>query len=468
MATTTPPPPPTPAAPRPAGNAPQPSRRPGAARYIAFIVIGLLILAALYLLFSGGSSATYSIIFNDSAQLVRGDQVQVGGVPVGSVTEITLTKDFKAKVTFEVESSLAPLHQGTTAQIRQPSLSSVANRFIDIQPGPNNNPALPEGSTIPASATKSVTNIDELFNTLNPATRKGLQQFIQGTATQYENQSKGLGESVEFFAPAFNATSQVFNQLVRDQPSLTRFLVEAAKTVSVVGARSSQLEGLVENGSTTFHALGSDQAALAAALHELPRTIHQGNQTFAGVPATLASLTKLIETAKPTTPSLIELLHRLTPLAHTATAPVTSLANAISKPGANNDLTELALTVPELYKVLKTASPTSVRALKESVPITAFFGPYSPDLVAGVRSFGQVGGYYDANGHYVHISPVFSDFKLGAGETLKPVNSSIEGLESLISQQLRRCPGAATRPAEDGSSPFEAGGTLSCNPLEVP
>lgn len=466
MATTAPPPP-TPAAPPPAGGPPQPSRRAGAGRFVAFIVIGLLILAALYLLLSGGSSATYSIIFNDSAQLVRGDQVQVGGVPVGSVTEITLTKNFRAKVTFEIESSLAPLHAGTTAQIRQPSLSSVANRFIDIQPGPNNNPALPEGSTIPASATKSVTNIDELFNTLNPATRKGLQQFIQGTATQYENQSKGLGESVEYFAPAFNATSQVFNQLVRDQPSLTRFLVETAKTVSVIGARSKQLEGLVENGSTTFHALGSEQAALAAALHELPNTLHQGNQTFAGVPATLAALTKLIETAKPTTPSLIQLLRRLTPFAHTATAPVRSLANAISKPGANNDLTELALTVPELYKVLKTASPTSVRALQESVPITAFFGPYSPDLVAATRSFGQAGGYYDANGHYIHITPVFGEFKL-SGETLKPVSTSAEGLENLITDQLRRCPGAATRPAEDGSSPFAAGGTLSCNPLEVP
>ena len=232
---------------------------------------------------------TYSIIFNDSAQLVRGDQVQVGGVPVGSITEITLTKNFKAKVTFEVESSLAPLHQGTTAQIRQPSLSSVANRYIDLQPGPNNNPELPGRLDDPGVGDEVRHQHRRTLQHAESPTRKGLQQFIQGTATQYENQSKGLGESVEYFAPAFNATSKVFAQLVADQPALTRFLVETAKAVSVIGARSSQLEGLVENGSTTFHALGSEQAALAAALHELPRTLHQGNETFKGVPATLGA-----------------------------------------------------------------------------------------------------------------------------------------------------------------------------------
>jgi hypothetical protein len=34
--------------------------------------------------------------------------------------------------------------------------------------------------------------------------------------------------------------------------------------------------------------------------------------------------------------------------------------------------------------------------------------------------------------------------------------------------QRRRCPGAATAPAADGSSPFVDGELLSCDPTEVP
>jgi len=76
-------------------------------------------------------------------------------------------------------------------------------------------------------------------------------------------------------------------------------------------------------------------------------------------------------------------------------------------------------------------------------------------------------GYYDADGHYVHVNGVFPDFKLGEDDTLKPA-SPTAALEGLLSGQLRRCPGAATQPAADGSSPFTDGELLSCDPSETP
>jgi len=52
-------------------------------------------------------------VFAEGDQLVKGDQVQVGGVPVGSIENIALTSNFKALITIHVDSSLTPLHQGT-------------------------------------------------------------------------------------------------------------------------------------------------------------------------------------------------------------------------------------------------------------------------------------------------------------------------------------------------------------------
>ena len=101
------------------------------------------------------------------------------------------------------------------------------------------------------------------------------------------------------------------------------------------------------------------------------------------------------------------------------------------------------------------------------MPITAFFGPYSPDLAGTLRTFGQAGSYYDANGHYARLMPVFPTFKLGENNTLVPA-SPTQALETLKSGQHNRCPGGATQPAADGSSPFSGNGLLSCNPLEHP
>jgi phospholipid/cholesterol/gamma-HCH transport system substrate-binding protein len=96
------------------------------------------------------------------------------------------------------------------------------------------------------------------------------------------------------------------------------------------------------------------------------------------------------------------------------------------------------------------------------------FGPYSPDLQGTLRTFGQATAYYDANGHYARIAPVFPDFTLGSNNNLTPVANSQQGLANLLRGQLRRCPGAATQPAADGSSPFTAGEALSCDPTQVP
>ena len=135
-------------------------------------------------------------------------------------------------------------------------------------------------------------------------------------------------------------------------------------------------------------------------------------------------------------------------------------------PAPNNDLTDLARALPALAQAARRRPrPATVTALKESVPITAFFGPYAPDLVGTLRTFGQAAAYYDANGHYARVSPVFPDFTLGSNNTLAPGDRRSRRSKALKTGQLRRCPGAATQPAADGSSPFVDGELLSCDPL---
>jgi phospholipid/cholesterol/gamma-HCH transport system substrate-binding protein len=469
MATTSPPSPPAAPSPPPPGGAPlrPPVRSP--ARFGRWLGVGALVavvVAVAVVVLGGKSGADYTLEFAEAGQLVKGDTVQVGGVPVGTITNIVLTSDFKARVTIHIESSLAPLHEGTTTQVRVPSLSSVANRYIALTPGPNNAPALRAGSILATAATKEVVDLDKLFNTLNPKTLKGLQGVLQGSAQQYVGAGRALGESTEYFPPAIAATDHFFAELVRDEPVFTHFLVETAKAVTTIGARKEDLSGLVEHANTTFQAIGSQQANLAAGLRELPVTLQTGNRTFAELPSTFAALTRLVEASKPTSKPLTTLFARLRPLVTTATPAVGNFNLAINRPGPNNDLTDIARALPGLQQALSSSSPATVTALKESVPITFFFGPYAPDLAGTLRTFGQGGSYYDANGHYARVTPILPEFALGENNTLKPTTPQ-QALANLKSGQLRRCPGGATQPAADKSSPF-ANEMLTCDPLQTP
>ncbi len=294
-----------------------------------------------------------------------------------------------------------------------------------------------------------------------------MQGFIQGTAEQYVGTNKALAGATEYFAPSLSATDHFFAELVRDQSTFTKFLIETSKAVTTIGARKEQLTDLIEHANTTFAAVGSEQHNLATGLRELPIALRQGNKTFANLPSTFSALKKLVDASKPTVKPLNQLFSKLEPLLRTATPVVTNFANAFSRPGPGNDLTDFVRALPALATQLASATPPAVQADREGIPITAFFGPYSPDLEGTLRDFGQTAAYYDANGHYARVSPVFPDFALGANDNLTPA-SGAQALAPLKSGQLRRCPGAATQPAADGSSPFTDGGALSCEPSQHP
>ncbi|HEY1688004.1 MAG TPA: MlaD family protein [Solirubrobacteraceae bacterium] len=439
-------------------------------RTFAVGALAIVVLALAYLLFSsGGKDAEYQLLFANGDQLVLGDQVQVGGTPVGTVKHIVLTKGFKAaEVTIGVESKIVPLRKGTTAQIRVPSLSSVADRYIALKLAPNNMPALKDGATLPLKDTKVAVNLDELFNLFTPKTRKGLQNFIEGFGKQYEGTGRAVSAASRYFSPALEATNHIFEELVSDEHTFEAFLVEGAKAVQTIAAHHSELGGAVRHASELFGAVGSRQQSLETGLKELPVLIKEGNAAFKKLPPAFAALEELSKVSIPNTKTLALFFERLKPLIQMARPVVTELGSAINRPGPNNDLTDFALNLPGLATSLKQASPNGIKALEESVPVTAPFGPYAPDLGGLFRTFGAGSGYYDANGHYFRGSPDFADFKLNSSNTLVPVASPSEALEGLKSGQLARCPGSATQPAADGSSPFTDNGKLECNPAETP
>jgi len=434
------------------------------------LVLGMLVIVLVvvaYLVLASGSAQTYHLLFTDASQLVKGNQVQVGGVPVGSVTDISLTSDNLAEVTISVDSPIAPLHQGTTAEIRTPSLAGVANRFVALSPGPNNAPELGAGATLPTTATRSAVDLDQIFDTLDPSTRQALQEIIQGSATQYQGASAQINAAIPYFSPALGAADHLLAELGGDQAALTNFVVATSGAVSAIAARAPQLSSLVANADQALGAIGAQNRALTAGLRQLPATLRQGNTTLANLTPTLDALTSLVDISKPDTRTLATLLRALAPLLHEARGPVTSLSLAISRPGPRNDLTDVALGLPALQRQLAHASPDTVASLQAATPITTFLRPYAPDLIGFLRSFGQNASYYDADGHYAHVSAIFADFAGGTGNTLTPTNP-IQGLANLQTGQTRRCPGAATPAPADGSAPFTDGGRLDCVPAEVP
>ena len=290
MATTTPPRPP--AAPPPPPGPPEPPRRPAVpareryGRPLAVTALVVVVLAVLFLVFGRSGGATYKLEFAEGDQLVKGNQVQVGGVPVGSVTNIVLDARLQSDRHDPrriLGDAAARRHDGAgegpfALQRREPLRRAEPRRRTTRRRSPR-------ARLLPASATKRSDRPRPAVQHVQPEDAQGPAAVHPGHRPNSTSaRASRSPASTEYFAPSLSATDHFFAELVRDQSTFTNFLVETAKAVTTIGARKEQLSGLIGNANTTFQAIGAEQSNLAQGLKELPITLRQGNETFAELP----------------------------------------------------------------------------------------------------------------------------------------------------------------------------------------
>jgi len=472
--------------------------------------IGIAVVVVAVILLGGGSSYQVKAIFSNASQLVTGDQVEVAGNSVGSISNIALTPNGQAQITFSIDNSAyTPLHQGTEATVRLASLSGIANRYIDLRLGSANEPKIQSGGVIPLQDTTSAVDIDELFNTLNPPTLKGLQNLIQGTASQYAGKGAEAQAAWQYLNPAVAASSTLFQELDRhDGGDFTSFVTQSSKLLGTIATRQADLSALVKNLGTTTEALASQKTALGQAIQRLPGFMALADTTFVNLRNSLDALTPLVNASKPVAPKLQKFLVQLRPLAQNAVPTVKNLASLICSRGnqpcsasvpGNNDLLQLLELSAQLADQTcgttgSTSScngtlaadgaqrlgafPESTAALNNSTPELATARPYAVDLTGWFEGFSHPGGT-DVNGNFSRVAPVVGVGSIENGALnvlpsfLDPVlrqvlafggtgsNSTSGGL--LTTGQGDRCPGSMER----GSTYYPEQG-YPCNPSETP
>ena len=407
-------------------------------------------------MFAGGSSYSVTATFQNAGQLVKGNYVEVGGRPVGKIQSISLDDNGQASVKMSVGSGFDPLHQGTTAVIRATSLSGIANRYVELHPGPNDAAKIDSGGRISADETQAPVDLDQLFNTLDPNTRKGLADIIKGFADNYAGKSQQAAQSLHYLNPALSTSSQVTSELVRDRAAFRAFVEQTAQTVSTIEARRDDLAALVGNANTTAKAIGDENVALGRALGLLPGTLRRANTTFVNLRATLDDLDTLVNASKPATKDLARFFSELRPLVEDARPTIHDLRVLIRKSGPNNDLIDLTSKAPKLASIAKSTFPDDIESLQKSLPVISYIRPYSPDLTGWITHFAESANPYDANGHYARIQPIFNSFQYTdtpAGPVLTALPPETTGRNGLALRNAPRCPGSATQPPPDGSAP---------------
>ncbi len=447
-----------------------------ARRAIALGVLLLAVALVVVLFLGGGPAYEVKLRTQNASQLVKGDLVQVAGTSVGKVSTIKLTEDNQAVIGISVSDDYAPLRQGTRAVIRQASLSGIANRYVDLQQGPGDAKAIANGATLPTETTESAVDLDQLFNTFDPKTRKATQAVIEGFADATDGKTKEANEATKYFNPVLSASARLFGELDRNDDVLQRFIVKSAQLVTDVDDKREDVAGIVQNFGKVSTALASKNTDLADAVNRLPGFLRKSNTTFVNLRATLDDLDPLVDASKPVVRDLRPLLADLRPFARNARPTFRDLSRTIRRSGSGNDLVELLRAQPAVAKATTQKvqangklRPSTFDSLTDSLtagaPEMAFFRPYAADLTGWFDDF-STSGVYDANGAFSRAGLALSAFTVTPALNLLPLPLELRKdalAAGAVIGRNNRCPGSNERDMGRGEVPYKPTPDFNCD-----
>lgn len=212
------------------------------------LVVMALVSAATFNLgkFPGFKGTTYYAEFSDASGIHKGNIVQVGGIRVGRVLDVTLAGD-RVKVKFEIDGDVEFGKQsGASIEV----LNLLGEKYLDVQP--EGDGQLAKGGTIPVERTESAYDIVNVFSDLTNTTEEiDTDQLSRALDT--------VADTLDVAAPEIQASFDGVARLSRTVASRDaeiQTLFESSKEVSkVLAARSDDIVSLMKSSDLVFQEL---------------------------------------------------------------------------------------------------------------------------------------------------------------------------------------------------------------------
>ena len=302
------------------------------------------------------------------------------------------------------------------------------------------------------SATTSVVDLDQVFNTIDKKTRGDLQDVIKGFATQYEGKSEEVGQSAKYFNPLLSTSRVLADQVTEDEGALTRFLVNSSRAVTAVAERRDDLSGAGRQRERDGRRdRRRERGARRARCELLPTTLRRANTTFVNLRATLDDLDVLVAESKPATKDLAPFLRELRPLVRDARPTIRDLSTLIA-PRRPRQRPRRGDAQDAGAAARRHAAPSAAAAPRSSARsrCSSSSAPTRPTSSAGCATSARARRTTTPTATSRASSrsstrSTFTDNPAGGVLTPIPPSQRFDGLETGV---LKRCPGAASqRPA---------------------
>jgi phospholipid/cholesterol/gamma-HCH transport system substrate-binding protein len=255
-------------------------------KLVIFMVVTALATSVLAMIIGNltfGSSQTYRAEFVDATGLVKGDDIRIAGVKVGSVKGISIVDRNRALVTFDVQSN-TQLTRSTRADIRYRNL--VGQRYIALTNEIGSTGVLEPGSTIPVSRTSPALDLTVLFNGFKPLFQALSPSDVNELSYEIIQVFQGQGGTLD----GMLAHTASITQTLADRDRVIGQLITNLNSVlDHVGRRNRQLNQLITTFRQFVGGLKKDRGAILGSLDQISNLSVQTADLVSGIRAPFVS-----------------------------------------------------------------------------------------------------------------------------------------------------------------------------------
>jgi ABC-type transporter Mla subunit MlaD len=241
-------------------------RRRGNSPFSNPVLIGamavLVMVVAVVLAFQANNGLPYvprytlHIDAGNAEELVHGAEVHMGGALIGSVSEVTASRDKRgqpiAVIDAALDKSVGRLPVDTHFTIRMKS--SIGEKYLEVTLG-HSHRTWPNGATVPPGHTSSSVDLDQVLDMYTPSTQNGVADTTLGFGQALAGRGNGLNQAIGAFVPLVTKLAPVMRNLASQKTNLKGFFNGLGAFVSALAPVSRLNAELYTNLDTTFKAL---------------------------------------------------------------------------------------------------------------------------------------------------------------------------------------------------------------------
>jgi phospholipid/cholesterol/gamma-HCH transport system substrate-binding protein len=360
----------------------------------------------------GGASYHVKVVLGSATNLVVGGTVDVNGFKAGKISRLSV-RDGKALVELSLNSSYAPLHDGSKVVVDWKAL--LGERVVYITDGSRSNAKIPSGGMIAGSQAEPV-ELDRVLTALDAKTRGHLVSLVKSLNSTIggKTNEQNLSATLQSAGPALQALGGVLRALGTDGPAIKNLVSQLNSMVTTVSSRDANIQVMIDDLAHLTTLTAAQRQSLTDALKRLPATLQVANKALGDVPGAVANSVPLLKDLRPATAQLPGAAHNLKPVLVSLQPVATRLRSSLSA------VAQLLQYTPGLLSAANTTLPGIESTLTYLQPVLSFLRPYTPEAAGFFATWGSAFANYDANGHYARAFAQASGTSLNVNPGVQP------------------------------------------------